>query len=651
MVWKPEVLGIDAISVYMKEVSNYPLLSSQEQTELLERKNYDVEAYNKLYLSNLRMVVWVAKKYYDSGVDMADLVQAGNIGLIKALNNYDASYGAKLITYAVDYIRAYIVSEIYNTKGNIRISRHIGSIEKALNVIQEENMRITGKPLSFYNLTIQYMKTSSIKEKILNDYSIDNYLYSYILDYLSKKREYDDIMIFPKARECDRYIRNFMNNNSINDKNLSDNDLSFCYNHLKEKGYVDSEEAFFKQFSLIKEMDYMYNNICNTLTNDSLINIKKALNINNYDDMVVVDTLINKISLKVNNTLETVVAIDKANTISLSSSIDDLVDMNITSEDNRRKIIMNEYIDNDDNYDSSISFSELDDDINIINYIIDHNSEDFISEMERREMLDKIHEEFRNKLISNIYEGHDMTKKFNQDDINTVLEFGKLYSKYYKESDEASKQDILSQMESVNDRINIINTKYKVRDLISKTKEKYSDAFIELCHKYDVSEEKIEEFNKDVNANLALYIPEINGDVFDMRDTVDKYCSNIVVYSQKRGLLNAEQLLDFVEFYQDNKDDEKYNLRDTNKSLSENVDYYIKGSLSPYAMFRRIDITDKYIFEESANLGELSSEYGMPRERVRMLVAKSKMDLMKLDAVKDYMKDLGGKNEQRTFGR
>ena len=100
----------------------------------------------------------------------------------------------------------------------------------------------------------------------------------------------------------------------------------------------------------------------------------------------------------------------------------------------------------------------------------------------------------------------------------------------------------------------------------------------------------------------------------------------------------------------DNKDRECYHIKNVNNSIEDNFNYYVKDfSISPYAIFRKLDLADRYIFDGNISFDELGNEYGLNRERVRQLVLKSQDEILRLDIVKDYMKDLGGNNERRTI--
>ena len=103
----------DSIDKYFHDISKYELLSAQEEVELTRLiKNGDEKALEKLTLSNLRFVVSVAKQYQNRGLSLQDLINEGNLGLIRAARRFDETRGFKFISYAVWWIRQAIIQAI-----------------------------------------------------------------------------------------------------------------------------------------------------------------------------------------------------------------------------------------------------------------------------------------------------------------------------------------------------------------------------------------------------------------------------------------------------------------------------------------------------------------------------------------------------------
>lgn len=113
----------DPLTVYLKEISRYKLLTIEEERELTAEllKTGDIEVAKKLVLANLRLVVKIALEYKNASKNVMDLIQEGNIGLMKAVSKYDPSKGAKLSYYASWWIRSYILKFILDNFRLIKI--------------------------------------------------------------------------------------------------------------------------------------------------------------------------------------------------------------------------------------------------------------------------------------------------------------------------------------------------------------------------------------------------------------------------------------------------------------------------------------------------------------------------------------------------
>lgn len=123
----PDNIAIDdPVKVYLKEIGRVPLLSSQEEIELAIRtKNGDIAAKKRLSEANLRLVVSIAKRYLGRGMQFLDLIQEGNLGLIKAVEKFDHTKGFKFSTYATWWIRQAITRAIADQARTIRIPVHM----------------------------------------------------------------------------------------------------------------------------------------------------------------------------------------------------------------------------------------------------------------------------------------------------------------------------------------------------------------------------------------------------------------------------------------------------------------------------------------------------------------------------------------------
>ena len=129
----------DPVRMYLKEIGNVPLLTGDEEVELAKRVEAgDEEAKKKLTEANLRLVVSIAKKYVGRGMPFLDLIQEGNMGLMKAVDKFDYKKGYKFSTYATWWIRQAITRGIADTGRTIRVPVHmVETINKTLRMTRQ----------------------------------------------------------------------------------------------------------------------------------------------------------------------------------------------------------------------------------------------------------------------------------------------------------------------------------------------------------------------------------------------------------------------------------------------------------------------------------------------------------------------------------
>lgn len=136
----------DSLDKYLQEIGHEELISVEEEVELAQRiKKGDRKALEKLTKANLRFVVSVAKQYQNQGLSLPDLINEGNVGLIKAAEKFDETRGFKFISYAVWWIRQSILQAIAEQSRIVRLPlNQVGSVNKinrALNKFEQENER------------------------------------------------------------------------------------------------------------------------------------------------------------------------------------------------------------------------------------------------------------------------------------------------------------------------------------------------------------------------------------------------------------------------------------------------------------------------------------------------------------------------------
>jgi len=138
----------DPVRMYLKEIGKIPLLTTEEEIELAKRmENGDEEAKRKLAEANLRLVVSIAKKYVGRGMLFLDLIQEGNLGLMKAVEKFEYKKGFKFSTYATWWIRQAITRAIADQARTIRIPVHmVETINKLVRVQRQLVMELGRDP-------------------------------------------------------------------------------------------------------------------------------------------------------------------------------------------------------------------------------------------------------------------------------------------------------------------------------------------------------------------------------------------------------------------------------------------------------------------------------------------------------------------------
>lgn len=162
----------DSFVAYLKEVNKFPLLSVEEEVEVARKmREGDRKAFDTLINSNLRFVISVAKQYQNQGLTLSDLVNEGNLGLIKAAEKFDETRGFKFISYAVWWIRQSILQALANQSRTIRLPiNQVANLTKINKFVREfeqnENRRPSTKEIA------EFMKLS--EEKVSDLLEISN---------------------------------------------------------------------------------------------------------------------------------------------------------------------------------------------------------------------------------------------------------------------------------------------------------------------------------------------------------------------------------------------------------------------------------------------------------------------------------------------
>ncbi len=177
--------SFDPLKQYLTEISRYPLLSRAEEKTLAEKvfKHKDREAARKLIVSNLKLVVKIALGYYNTYMNVRDLIQEGNIGLMQAVKKYNPYKGTKFSTYASFWIRAYMLKFIRNNWSLVKVGTTENQ-KKLFYGLEKEKRRLEAKgilpvpQLLASNLDVKQEEIEEMERRLtLTDVSLDQPVY------------------------------------------------------------------------------------------------------------------------------------------------------------------------------------------------------------------------------------------------------------------------------------------------------------------------------------------------------------------------------------------------------------------------------------------------------------------------------------------
>ena len=165
---------IASLDRYLNDISKLELLKPNEEAELAARiKGGDMQAFNTLINANLRFVVSVAKQYQNQGISLPDLINEGNIGLIKAANRFDATKGFKFISYAVWWIRQAILQALAEHSRIVRLPLNkVGSVNKLNKAFTKLLQQYEREPTTAELAKELDMLTKDVKDAIRNSEDI-----------------------------------------------------------------------------------------------------------------------------------------------------------------------------------------------------------------------------------------------------------------------------------------------------------------------------------------------------------------------------------------------------------------------------------------------------------------------------------------------
>ena len=157
------------VDAYVQSVSTIPILTAEEERELAERLHYqsDLEAARQLVMSHLRFVVHIARSYSGYGLPLADLIQEGNVGLMKAVKRFDPTMGVRLVSFAVHWIKAEMhefilrnwrIVKIATTKAQRKLFFNLRSQKKGLGWMSNDEVKAIAEDLGVDEKSVRQME-------------------------------------------------------------------------------------------------------------------------------------------------------------------------------------------------------------------------------------------------------------------------------------------------------------------------------------------------------------------------------------------------------------------------------------------------------------------------------------------------------------
>lgn len=174
-----------SIEAYIRAANSYPMLTAEEEKELAERLHYDgdLDAARKLILSHLRFVIHVARGYSGYGLPQADLIQEGNIGLMKAVRRFNPEVGVRLVSFAVHWIKAEIheyvlrnwrIVKVATTKSQRKLFFNLRKNKKRLGWFNEDEVELVAKELGVSENDVREMESRMSAQDMVFDMTADD---------------------------------------------------------------------------------------------------------------------------------------------------------------------------------------------------------------------------------------------------------------------------------------------------------------------------------------------------------------------------------------------------------------------------------------------------------------------------------------------
>ena len=245
----------DGLNSYLGQISKIPLLSPAEEIRLAKRmRNGDEEARKILVISNLRLVISIAKKYLYYGLPLLDLVEEGNLGLLKAVDRYDPGRKCKFSTYATWWIRQAITRSLSNYGRTIRIPVYvtdsISKYKRTAQILYERDGKEPGVEEVAEEMGVEYEKALKLHEYALGVPSLES------LMHVEEDGEVVGAEIAHQIREEEDVVSRILRGQRLNQlmEQLTPRESSILkHRYGLDDGEAHTLEETGKQFNLTRE--------------------------------------------------------------------------------------------------------------------------------------------------------------------------------------------------------------------------------------------------------------------------------------------------------------------------------------------------------------------------------------------------------------
>ena len=631
----------DSVRLYLKEIAQIPILTPEEELYYTRRKDYDESAKDMLVQSNLRLVVSVVKRYLGRGVPFLDLIQEGNLGLMKAVEKFDPTKGFRFSTYATWWIRQAAQRNIADAGKLIRVPVHMH--EKAVKVqrLNNEFKEKEGRDMTSMEMSLAWFSTKEGLDRLVSKYKIadkdilkilkyiaqDEKRLIYIRDYFSESK-LKQLEEFYKDNES-RIVSCFLN------KEFQDNaDRALVLRDAKKAlnyDAIDYESSVIMEDRIIKTLEYFHNK------NSDFYDLCKYLNNNSIEDLLKSRVVYSKVAALYNpskeNELDKMIATKKVSKQLVVETIINSINEDVRLDSISLSAALN-------NGPVSLSTPVGDGEDSALEDFIPDDSDDFIFSIEDQQMVDTILKIIEEKIVrkGSFSTGIDLAM-LSDEERGIILEFGKLNKKLsdHKFDDINTRATITSRMNELNAELNTINAYFEINNEAKKIETRYKKKFKSVCRSYGVSPSIVDDFFEHFDKKFKLDLPQVKDlrfqffPMYDMKEIAKQYVNNLIVYAQQTNILNKVQLLDFIKYYNvDSKSGVKY-LETADLSVSKNIERYLGNGDSPYSRLRHKDIVQKRMLDpDKYKLETIGKEYGITRERVRQIVEKTEIYLSRI---------------------